>query len=73
MKLSIAQVFPPTESLSDMVMSIRLDLMSWGVVFIGVAVAIYAFHRVMLVISEREGEQAYEDYKATTRWEDRIR
>ena len=67
------QVFPVTGSLSDLILSIRLDLVQWGVVIIGVSLFLYGFHRIVQVIAEREGQRAYDEYKATTRWEDRIR
>lgn len=67
------QVFPVTGSLSDLILSIRLDLVQWGVVIIGVSLFLYGFHRIVTVIAEREGQRAYDEYKATTRWEDRIR
>jgi len=67
------QVFPVTGSLSDQILSIRLDVVQWGVVIIGVFLVLYAFHRVMLVIGEKEGQRMYDQWKASTRWEDRIR
>jgi len=67
------QVFPVTGSLSDQILSTRLDLVQWGGVIIGVSLFLYGYHRIVKLIGEREAERAYDEYKATTRWEDRIR
>jgi len=34
--------------------SLKADIVSWGVVFIGVALTVYAYHRIYDLVAERE-------------------
>jgi hypothetical protein len=48
--------FSPTVPLLDVVTSIKADVVSWGIVFIGVSLAVYAYHRIYALVEEHESE-----------------
>jgi hypothetical protein len=50
----ILHQFSPTAPLVGIVASIKADIVAWGVAFIGVALAVYAYHRIYDLVAERE-------------------
>jgi len=56
----LAQFTPGTTLLLPVITMIKADIVSWGIAFIGVALAIYAYHRISELVQERE-EQNEED------------
>ena len=57
----ILHQFSPTAQLLGIVASIKADLVSWGVAFIGVALAVYAYHRIEALVAEREAARDEEE------------
>ncbi|MDP1768374.1 MAG: hypothetical protein Q8L74_06155 [Nitrospirota bacterium] len=53
--------FSPTAQVLDIVTSIKADIVSWGVVFIGVALTLYAYHRIYALVAEREATRETEE------------
>lgn len=47
---AFAQVFPVDTASTTTITNVKADLVAWGVVFIGVALTIYAYRRVKSLV-----------------------
>ena len=47
---AMAQVFPVDASTTTTITSVKADIVAWGVVFIGVALTIFAYKRVKSLV-----------------------
>jgi hypothetical protein len=47
---AMAQVFPVDAATTTTVTSVKADIVAWGVVFIGVALTIFAYKRVKSLV-----------------------
>ena len=47
---AMAQVFPVDAATTTTITSVKGDIVAWGVVFIGVALTIFAYKRVMSLV-----------------------
>ena len=47
---AMAQVFPVDASTTTTITSVKSDIVAWGVVFIGVALTIFAYKRVKSLV-----------------------
>lgn len=47
---AIAQVFPVDTASTTTITSVKADIVAWGVVFIGVALTIFAYKRVKSLV-----------------------
>lgn len=47
---SMAQVFPVDTATTTTITSVKSDIVAWGVVFIGVALTIFAYRRVKSLV-----------------------
>lgn len=47
---SMAQVFPVDAATTTTITSVKTDIVAWGVVFIGVALTIFAYRRVKSLV-----------------------
>jgi len=47
---AMAQVFPVDAATSTTITSVKGDIVAWGVVFIGVALTIFAYKRVKSLV-----------------------
>ena len=52
---------PSTSLLLPIITSIKADIVAWGVAFIGVALTIYAYHRIEALVQTRESANAEAD------------
>ena len=48
--LVMAQVFPVDAATTTTITSVKADIVAWGVVFIGVALTIFAYKRVKSLV-----------------------
>jgi hypothetical protein len=48
--MALAQVFPVDTASTTTIANVKADLVAWGVVFIGVALTIYAYKRVKSLV-----------------------
>ncbi len=48
--VALAQVFPVDTASTTTIANVKADLVAWGVVFIGVALTIYAYKRVKSLV-----------------------
>jgi hypothetical protein len=48
--VSMAQVFPVDAATTTTITSVKADIVAWGVVFIGVALTIFAYKRVKSLV-----------------------
>lgn len=48
--MALAQVFPVDTASTTTISNVKADLVAWGVVFIGVALTIYAYKRVKSLV-----------------------
>ncbi len=48
--VAMAQVFPVDTASTTTIANVKADLVAWGVVFIGVALTIYAYKRVKSLV-----------------------
>jgi len=55
--MRLAQFTPDTTLLLPVIASIKSDVVSWGVAFMGVALVIYAYHRIYALVQEREAQR----------------
>lgn len=49
-QVALAQVFPVDTASTTTITSVKADIVAWGVVFIGVALTIYAYRRVKSLV-----------------------
>ena len=47
---AMAQVFPVDTASTTTITNLKADIIAWGVVFIGVAIALFAFKRIKSLI-----------------------
>jgi hypothetical protein len=47
---ALAQVFPVDTASTTTISNVKADIVAWGVVFIGVALTIYAYNRVKSLV-----------------------
>ena len=47
---ALAQVFPVDTASTTTITSVKADIVAWGVVFIGVALTVYAYRRVKALV-----------------------
>ena len=47
---ALAQVFPVDTASTTTISNVKADIVAWGVVFIGVALTIYAYKRVKSLV-----------------------
>ena len=47
---SLAQVFPVDTASTTTITNVKADLIAWGVVFIGVALTVFAYKRVKALV-----------------------
>lgn len=47
---AMAQVFPVDTASTTTITSVKADIVAWGVVFIGVALAIFAYKRIKSLV-----------------------
>lgn len=47
---AMAQVFPVDTASTTTITSVKADIVAWGVVFIGVALTVYAYRRVKALV-----------------------
>ena len=47
---ALAQVFPVDTATTTVITSVKADIVAWGVVFIGVALTIFAYKRVKSLV-----------------------
>ena len=53
----LAQVFPVDPAAQTLLDATKADLVAWGVAFLGVALVLYAYHRIAsLMETKREAE-----------------
>ena len=48
--VAVAQVFPVDTASTTTISNVKADIVAWGVVFIGVALTIYAYKRVKSLV-----------------------
>lgn len=48
--VALAQVFPVDAATTTTITSVKADIVAWGVVFIGVALTIFAYKRVKSLV-----------------------
>jgi hypothetical protein len=49
-QMALAQVFPVDTASTTTISNVKADIVAWGVVFIGVALTIYAYKRVKSLV-----------------------
>lgn len=49
-QVALAQVFPVDTASTTVISNVKADIVAWGVVFIGVALTIYAYKRVKSLV-----------------------
>lgn len=49
-QVALAQVFPVDTASTTTITSVKADIVAWGVVFIGVALTIFAYKRVKSLV-----------------------
>lgn len=54
MMMSLFQFSPVSTLALPVVDSIKADIVAWGVVFIGVALTLYAYHQIEALVAQRE-------------------
>ena len=47
---SMAQVFPVDTATTTVISNVKADIVAWGVVFIGVALTIFAYKRIKSLV-----------------------
>ena len=47
---AMAQVFPVDTATTTVITNVRADIVAWGVVFIGVALTIFAYKRIKSLV-----------------------
>jgi len=47
---AMAQVFPVDAGTTATITSVKADIVAWGVVFIGVALTVYAYYRIKALV-----------------------
>lgn len=47
---AMAQVFPVDASTTTTITSVKSDIVAWGVVFIGVALTVFAYKRIKALV-----------------------
>lgn len=47
---AMAQVFPVDTASTTTITSVKADIVAWGVVFIGVALTVYAYRRIKALV-----------------------
>jgi hypothetical protein len=47
---ALAQVFPVDTATTTTITSVKADIVAWGVVFIGVALTVFAYRRIKALV-----------------------